>query len=101
MTAFEKTPGWLDWYANPSKPSFKLPDGAVVPLEDGGAQPGLVKMNLVGEPAQEFAVAHPGQGQVHLRAPGHFLIADMEHLRQKPMTGQGAQGSRKETGIHA
>jgi 2-pyrone-4,6-dicarboxylate lactonase len=27
--AFEKTPGWLDWYANPSKPHFKLPEGAV------------------------------------------------------------------------
>jgi len=27
--AFEKTSGWLDWYANPSKPRFKLPEGAV------------------------------------------------------------------------
>jgi 2-pyrone-4,6-dicarboxylate lactonase len=26
---FEKTPGWLDWYAGPSKPTFKLPAGAV------------------------------------------------------------------------
>jgi 2-pyrone-4,6-dicarboxylate lactonase len=26
---FQKTPGWLDWYANPSKPRFKLPAGAV------------------------------------------------------------------------
>jgi 2-pyrone-4,6-dicarboxylate lactonase len=26
---FEKTPGWLDWYANPSKPQFKVPAGAV------------------------------------------------------------------------
>jgi 2-pyrone-4,6-dicarboxylate lactonase len=26
---FEKTPGWLDWYANPSKPAFKLPRGSV------------------------------------------------------------------------
>lgn len=26
---FTKTPGWLDWYANPSKPHFKLPAGAV------------------------------------------------------------------------
>src|SRR5579862_7006188 len=26
---FEKTPGWLDWYAQPSKPRFKLPAGAV------------------------------------------------------------------------
>ncbi|WP_320776795.1 amidohydrolase family protein [Streptomyces sp. CRN 30] len=24
-----KTPGWLDWYADPSKPEFRLPDGAV------------------------------------------------------------------------
>ncbi|SFJ32428.1 2-pyrone-4,6-dicarboxylate lactonase [Amycolatopsis sacchari] len=28
MTA-PKTPGWLDWYANPSKPSFALPPGTV------------------------------------------------------------------------
>jgi 2-pyrone-4,6-dicarboxylate lactonase len=26
---FTKTPGWLDWYANPSTPAFKLPAGAV------------------------------------------------------------------------
>jgi 2-pyrone-4,6-dicarboxylate lactonase len=26
---FTKTPGWLDWYANPSKPDFKLPPGSV------------------------------------------------------------------------
>jgi 2-pyrone-4,6-dicarboxylate lactonase len=26
---FEKTKGWLDWYAAPTKPSFKLPAGAV------------------------------------------------------------------------
>ena len=26
---FTKTPGWLDWYAGPSKPHFKLPPGAV------------------------------------------------------------------------
>ena len=26
---FTKTPGWLDWYAGPSKPTFKLPAGAV------------------------------------------------------------------------
>ncbi|MGH8821342.1 MAG: amidohydrolase family protein, partial [Rhodoferax sp.] len=26
---FTKTPGWLDWYASPSKPHFKLPAGAV------------------------------------------------------------------------
>jgi 2-pyrone-4,6-dicarboxylate lactonase len=31
MTAapFDKTPGWLDWYAGPSKPRFKVPSGAV------------------------------------------------------------------------
>jgi 2-pyrone-4,6-dicarboxylate lactonase len=29
MTAFTKTPGWLDWYQGPSKPHFKLPQGAV------------------------------------------------------------------------
>lgn len=26
---FQKTPGWLDWYPNPSRPQFKLPAGAV------------------------------------------------------------------------
>lgn len=26
---FTKTPGWLDWYANPSKPRFQLPPGSV------------------------------------------------------------------------
>jgi 2-pyrone-4,6-dicarboxylate lactonase len=26
---FEKTPGWLDWYAGPAKPRFKVPAGAV------------------------------------------------------------------------
>jgi 2-pyrone-4,6-dicarboxylate lactonase len=26
---FEKTPGWLDWYKGPSRPSFQLPAGAV------------------------------------------------------------------------
>jgi 2-pyrone-4,6-dicarboxylate lactonase len=26
---FEKSAGWLDWYANPSKPRFRLPPGAV------------------------------------------------------------------------
>jgi 2-pyrone-4,6-dicarboxylate lactonase len=26
---FTKTPGWLNWYANPSQPRFKLPAGAV------------------------------------------------------------------------
>ncbi len=29
MMQFEKTPGWLDWYAEPSNPRFKLPAGAV------------------------------------------------------------------------
>ena len=26
---FEKTPGWLDWYAGPSRPHFVLPPGSV------------------------------------------------------------------------
>src|SRR5258706_9850179 len=26
---FEKTPGWLDWYAGPSKPRFHVPPGSV------------------------------------------------------------------------
>lgn len=29
MSAFEKTPGWLDWYQGPSTPRFQLPAGAV------------------------------------------------------------------------
>jgi 2-pyrone-4,6-dicarboxylate lactonase len=28
-TPFDKTPGWLDWYAGPSKPRFTVPTGAV------------------------------------------------------------------------
>jgi 2-pyrone-4,6-dicarboxylate lactonase len=28
-TDFTKTPGWLDWYSGPSKPSFVVPEGAV------------------------------------------------------------------------
>src|ERR1019366_9900906 len=28
-TLFAKTPGWLDWYAGPSTPRFKVPAGAV------------------------------------------------------------------------
>ena len=27
--AFVKTPGWLDWHPNPSKPRFRLPPGSV------------------------------------------------------------------------
>src|SRR5437879_11872549 len=26
---FQKTQGWLDWYAGPSKPQFKVPAGSV------------------------------------------------------------------------
>src|SRR3970282_511195 len=26
---FQKSPGWLDWYAGPAKPRFRLPAGAV------------------------------------------------------------------------
>ena len=26
---FDKTPGWLDWYADPSKPRFQVPAGSV------------------------------------------------------------------------
>ena len=29
MSHFEKTPGWLDFYPNPSKPRLTLPAGAV------------------------------------------------------------------------
>ncbi|MFI6938707.1 amidohydrolase family protein [Streptomyces sp. NPDC050418] len=28
-TDFERTPGWLDWYAGPSRPAYRLPEGAV------------------------------------------------------------------------
>ncbi|HSG64342.1 MAG TPA: amidohydrolase family protein, partial [Gammaproteobacteria bacterium] len=28
-SAFEKTPGWLDWDPDPSKPSYRPPPGAV------------------------------------------------------------------------
>lgn len=26
---FEKTAGWLDWFSSPTKPKFKVPEGAV------------------------------------------------------------------------
>ena len=26
---FTKTPGWLDWYSGPAKPTFSVPAGAV------------------------------------------------------------------------
>ena len=26
---FMKTPGWMDWYAGPSKPQFRVPEGSV------------------------------------------------------------------------
>ncbi|ABM55961.1 amidohydrolase family protein [Verminephrobacter eiseniae] len=29
MSAFSKTPGWLDWHPNPGKPHWQLPAGAV------------------------------------------------------------------------
>jgi 2-pyrone-4,6-dicarboxylate lactonase len=29
LMQFQKTPGWLDWYAGPAKPQFKVPAGAV------------------------------------------------------------------------
>ena len=29
MSTFTKTPGWLDWYAGPSKPRFQVPPGSV------------------------------------------------------------------------
>ncbi|MFI0989529.1 amidohydrolase family protein [Streptomyces exfoliatus] len=28
-TSFRKTPGWLDWYAGPSRPRYRMPEGAV------------------------------------------------------------------------
>ena len=42
---FTKTTGWLDWYANPSKPRFQLPAGSVdahchVGLDASGATDG-------------------------------------------------------------
>lgn len=29
LRVFEKSEGWLDWYADPSRPHFRVPDGAV------------------------------------------------------------------------
>ena len=29
MTTFPKTPDWIDWFSNPSKPRFQLPPGSV------------------------------------------------------------------------
>src|SRR3954466_15574087 len=29
MPSFTKTPGWLDWYAGPTRPQYTVPAGAV------------------------------------------------------------------------
>jgi hypothetical protein len=43
---FHKTPGWLDWYAGPSKPRFTLPGGSWKAGLEGPAyqssQPGVL-----------------------------------------------------------
>jgi len=67
MTTQSKTPGWLDWYANPSKPQFQLPPGAVD-----------AHCHVFG-PAQEFPFA-PERKYTPCDASKQQLFALRDHL---------------------
>ena len=67
MSEFEKTPGWLDWYANPSKPHFKLPSGSVD-----------AHCHVFG-PGAEFPYA-PERKYTPCDAPKEALFALRDHL---------------------
>jgi 2-pyrone-4,6-dicarboxylate lactonase len=64
---FEKTPGWLDWYSNPSKPAFKLPTGSVD-----------AHCHVFG-PGEEFPYA-PGRKYTPCDASKDELFALRDHL---------------------
>jgi 2-pyrone-4,6-dicarboxylate lactonase len=66
-TQFQKTPGWLDWFAGPSKPRFKLPAGAVD-----------AHCHVFG-PAAEFPYA-PERKYTPCDASKHQLYALRDHL---------------------
>ncbi len=69
MTAaqFDKTPGWLDWHARPSKPAFKLPHGSVD-----------AHCHVFG-PGARFPYA-PGRRYTPCDASKHDLFALRDHL---------------------
>lgn len=67
MSEFTKTPGWLDWYAGPSKPSFTLPPGAVD-----------AHCHVFG-PGAQFAYA-PERKYTPCDASKHQLFALRDHL---------------------
>src|ERR1700675_2437973 len=64
---FQKTPGWLDWYAGPTKPRFKLPTGAVDAHSHGFG------------PGAEFPLA-PERKNTPWGAPKQQLFALRDHL---------------------
>lgn len=64
---FEKTPGWLDWYNGPTKPTFKLPAGAVD-----------AHCHVFG-PGEEFPYA-PERKYTPCDASKHQLYALRDHL---------------------
>lgn len=64
---FEKTPGWLDWYSGPTKPTFKLPAGAVD-----------AHCHVFG-PGEEFPFA-PERKYTPCDASKHQLYALRDHL---------------------
>jgi 2-pyrone-4,6-dicarboxylate lactonase len=65
--AFEKTPGWLDWYANPSAPRFRVPAGSVD-----------AHCHVFG-PGEEFPFA-PERKYTPCDASKHQLYALRDHL---------------------
>lgn len=64
---FEKTPGWLDWYENPSRPTFTLPAGAVD-----------AHCHVFG-PGEQFPYA-PGRKYTPCDASADQLFALRDHL---------------------
>ena len=64
---FEKTAGWLDWYASPAKPRFQLPKGAVD-----------AHCHVFG-PGSEFPYA-PERKYTPCDASKHQLFALRDHL---------------------
>jgi len=65
--AFRKTPGWLDWYADPSPPRFRVPAGSVD-----------AHCHVFG-PGAEFAYA-PERKYTPCDASKHQLYALRDHL---------------------
>ena len=68
---FQKTAGWLDWYAGPSKPRFKVPAGEVYAAVEA--------------PKGEFGVYLVADGsnkpyKCKIRAPGFAHLQAMDFL---------------------